>query len=112
MGAWRQHQWRQAVLPWRQRGWRQALGPFSEIFPSGTYLRKSFKKRAKKQKKDDHEVYFDGFKARGHDIYILNNDEDKCWRAPIVNYFQDSDDSWMGTEQELLWKSYVNMSDI
>jgi hypothetical protein len=48
----------------------------------------------------------------GHDIYILNNDEDKCWRAPIVNYFQDSDDSWMGTEQELLWKSYVNMSDI
>jgi hypothetical protein len=41
------------VLPWRQRGWRQALGPFSEIFSSGAYLRKSFEKRAKKQKKKD-----------------------------------------------------------
>jgi hypothetical protein len=38
------------VLPWRQRGWRQALGSFPEIFPSGTYLRKSFEKRAKNKK--------------------------------------------------------------
>jgi hypothetical protein len=39
------------VLPWRQREWRQALGPFSEIFPSWAYLKKSFEKRAKKPKR-------------------------------------------------------------
>jgi hypothetical protein len=36
------------VLPWRQRGWRQALGLFSEIFPTETYLTKSFEKKLKK----------------------------------------------------------------
>jgi hypothetical protein len=33
--------------------WRQALGPFSKFIVSGAYLRKSFAKRAKKQKRRD-----------------------------------------------------------
>jgi hypothetical protein len=45
-GSWRQETWRHDVI-----AWRQAEGLFFEIFPSGAYLRESFKKRAKKQKR-------------------------------------------------------------
>jgi hypothetical protein len=49
--SWRQDTWRHDVVAWRHGPWRQAEGPFFEIFPSGAYLRESFKKRAKKQKR-------------------------------------------------------------
>jgi hypothetical protein len=49
--SWRQDTWRHDVVAWRPGPWRQDEGPFFEIFPSGAYLRESFKKRAKKTKK-------------------------------------------------------------
>jgi hypothetical protein len=49
--SWRQDTWRHDVVAWRHGPWRQDEGPFFEIFPSGAYLRESFKKRAKKQKR-------------------------------------------------------------
>jgi hypothetical protein len=40
-----------AVISWRRRLWRQDKGLFFEIFPPKAYLRESFEKMAKKQKR-------------------------------------------------------------
>jgi hypothetical protein len=43
------------IISWRQRLWRQEQGPFFEIFWPEIYLRESFEKKTKKQKRREYD---------------------------------------------------------